>query len=267
MTKPLLLITSLILALFAPQHALALCGDVTGDGARSASDALAVLRSAVGHGIGSRDRVRGHVLPRIRVVVASLQIHLLCDEIEWRKAGPEREHHRVVLIQPFGEPVVRRATASRVLQSANEQVSGFVRQQEQWTRFGRVTRPSRRVEDEVIGERRAPIGRRWQHPTHHAISPQCRLAVELSHILIHRRDPRHGLRRIPRRRAMPVGREAVAIPLRRIAVERSRHEEVHRERRERGANIVVVGQARRRHRTGSKIAQIPPETSGVFDAV
>jgi len=48
MTKPLLLITSLILALFAPQHALALCGDVTGDGARSASDALAVLRSAVG---------------------------------------------------------------------------------------------------------------------------------------------------------------------------------------------------------------------------
>ena len=48
MTKPLLLVTSLILALFTSQHALALCGDVTGDGARSASDALAVLRSAVG---------------------------------------------------------------------------------------------------------------------------------------------------------------------------------------------------------------------------
>jgi hypothetical protein len=33
---------------FAPTTAAALCGDVTGDDARSASDALAVLRSAVG---------------------------------------------------------------------------------------------------------------------------------------------------------------------------------------------------------------------------
>ena len=95
-----------------------------------------------------------------------------------------------------------------------------------------------------------------------AVSP-----VKLSHILIHRRDPCHRARRVPRRRAMPVRREPIAIALRRIAMQRPCHEEVLRERRERRANIVVVGQPRRRDRTGCKVAQIPTKTPGVIDAV
>jgi hypothetical protein len=48
MSKRIFLAAMLTLAVFSAQYALALCGDVTGDNARSASDALAVLRSAVG---------------------------------------------------------------------------------------------------------------------------------------------------------------------------------------------------------------------------
>jgi len=46
--KVVLKASILALALLAPRHASALCGDVTGDGLRKSSDALAVLKSAVG---------------------------------------------------------------------------------------------------------------------------------------------------------------------------------------------------------------------------
>jgi hypothetical protein len=49
--KRFLLAATLILALIGTRHAHALCGDVTGDNQRSASDALAVLRSAVGQSV------------------------------------------------------------------------------------------------------------------------------------------------------------------------------------------------------------------------
>jgi hypothetical protein len=43
-----LFLAAFLLAVFAVTDALALCGDVNGDGQKSATDALAVLRSAVG---------------------------------------------------------------------------------------------------------------------------------------------------------------------------------------------------------------------------
>lgn len=48
MTKSLIAASALALSLFAAGNASAICGDVTGDGKKNTSDALAVLRSAVG---------------------------------------------------------------------------------------------------------------------------------------------------------------------------------------------------------------------------
>lgn len=51
MTKRFWKASILALALLVPRHASAVCGDVTGDGQKKASDALAVLKSAVGQDI------------------------------------------------------------------------------------------------------------------------------------------------------------------------------------------------------------------------